>query len=424
MSINSKKIILAAGGQREQYWFSIVSGTGTESGHGIDVDSENNIIAVGRTSSSGAGGNDLLAIKYSPSGDVLWAKAIGGSNNDEGLGVSVDSSNNIFISGQYEDSSDRVWLVKLNSSGSLLFSKILAGGLSNIGRGVAATSAGGAVLVGGATGSGGTAIVTASYASNGSLTWQRTLDGSQNDAARDVSIDSSGNIYVAGNYDTSARNDESILAKYNSSGTLQWQRTLSTSGGSEVFHSVATDSSGNAVVTCNSSVLLSEVVAKYNSSGTLLWQKSISRSSETFFTLVGVGVDSASNIIVCGRTGAGKLLIFKLNSSGSLVWSKGFSTGGSVLPYSNYVAVDSSDNIVVCGNSGGNLFVAKVPSDGSGDGTYGSVVYGDEAVSVTNSSFDDRSGGTSGATSSYADGTASVSSTNAVISESRTLITP
>jgi hypothetical protein len=97
----------------------------------------------------------------------------------------------------------------------------------------------------------------------------------------DVTIDSSGNIYVTGftggglDGNTSSGKEDIILVKYNSSGTKQWTKQLGTSTFEE-GSGVTTDPSGNIYVTGgtlggldgNTSSGSGDIfLVKYNSSG-------------------------------------------------------------------------------------------------------------------------------------------------------------
>ena len=78
--------------------------------------------------------------------------------------------------------------------------------------------------------------------------WLSTLGGGSNEAGNSVAIDSLGNLYVFGyTNSTGAGGNDFLLAKYNSSGTIQWQRVLG-GAGSEYGYSVAIDSAGNVYV--------------------------------------------------------------------------------------------------------------------------------------------------------------------------------
>ena len=98
-------------------------------------------------------------------------------------------------------------------------------------------------------------IILVKYNSSGTKLWTKQLGTSSADEGRGVMVDSSGNIYVTGLtqgalYGTNLGSYDIFLVKYNSSGTNQWTRQLSTSSGEE-GHGVTVDSSGNIYVVGN-----------------------------------------------------------------------------------------------------------------------------------------------------------------------------
>jgi hypothetical protein len=120
-----------------------------------------------------------------------------------------------------------------------------------------------------------------------------------------ITTDSSSNIYCAGQTDSQGTSDGWII-KTNSSGSVQWERYIGGSG-SERFYSVKTDSSGNvyAVGTTNtgfSSTMM--LLVKYNSSGTLQWQRTFSYSGGLSNYRSGLDHRS-SKIYVGGARGSG-----------------------------------------------------------------------------------------------------------------------
>lgn len=73
------------------------------------------------------------------------------------------------------------------------------------------------------------------YNGTGTIQWQRRLDGGYGGRWSSVVCDSSTNIYVVGKYENSSGDEIMMIAKYNSSGTLQWQRTMTHSQGFDLI---------------------------------------------------------------------------------------------------------------------------------------------------------------------------------------------
>ena len=125
-------------------------------------------------------------------------------------------------------------------------------------------------------------IFLTKYDSSGIQQWIRQIGTSEDDSARGVAVDSSGNVYVTG------QSNGIFLAKYDSSGSQQWIKQIGTSEW-DTGQSVAVDSSGNVYVT-------GHFLAKYNSNGTERWFKEIG-----FAVGRSVAVDSSGNAYVTGQ---------------------------------------------------------------------------------------------------------------------------
>ena len=155
--------------------------------------------------------------------------------------------------------------------------------------------------------------------------WISTLGGASADYGKSVAIDSAKNAYVLGYTDsTGAGGNDFLLAKYDSLGAIQWQRVLGGASGDD-GNSVAIDSADNVYVlgyTASTGAGSNDLLlAKYNSSGTIQWQRVLGGASAEVGN--SVAIDSADNVYVFGftlSTGAGGLdfLLAKLPNDGSL----------------------------------------------------------------------------------------------------------
>ena len=91
----------------------------------------------------------------------------------------------------------------------------------------------------GNTSSGGKDIILVKYNSSGTKQWTKQLGTSTTEYGRELTTDSSGNIYVTGftrgglDGNTNLGSSDIFLIKFNSSGTKIWTKQLGTSKGEE-----------------------------------------------------------------------------------------------------------------------------------------------------------------------------------------------
>ena len=95
-------------------WAKSAGGNGSDSVYDICSDANENVFIIGKYSSSpitfgtstltNSGGRDIFIVKYNQEGTVLWARSIGGTEDEEGRSVSADASGNIYITGIFRSS--------------------------------------------------------------------------------------------------------------------------------------------------------------------------------------------------------------------------------------------------------------------------------------------------------------------------------
>jgi len=309
-------------------WQRVLGGSGIDLFNGVALDSSFNVYAVGRTASQGAGSNDVILTKYDSSGTIQWQKLLGLSASDEGNAIAIDGSNNIYITGYY--SSNNLLIAKYDSSGTIQWQRALTTSTNN-GNGIRVTSAGTVYVVGFSSGGGGQGsndVLLTKYDTSGTIQWQRVLGGASSDVGNAIAIDSSENLYVAGSTQSQGLGSTEILvAKYDSSGAIQWQRILGTVN-ADVAYGVALDSSANVYITGYGNGSDKLQIAKYNSSGTIQWQRRLVAGSAVSNQGNGISTDPSGNIYIAGQTagtgaGGSDVVITKLPNDGSLTGTYG-----------------------------------------------------------------------------------------------------
>jgi len=78
-------------------WNTTWGGAANDWGYGVVLDTAGNIYCVGWTGSFGVGGQDLALVKFAPNGFRLWNTTWGGAGNDGSSEVVLDTAGNIYI---------------------------------------------------------------------------------------------------------------------------------------------------------------------------------------------------------------------------------------------------------------------------------------------------------------------------------------
>ncbi|MHA1561181.1 MAG: SBBP repeat-containing protein, partial [Promethearchaeota archaeon] len=220
----------------EQQWNTTWGGSGIEIGMTVALDSSEDIYLGGTTRSYGAGNLDMVIVKYNSLGEQQWNTTWGGSEMDTGSSLAVDSSNNIYLAGRTSSFGagglDMV-IVKYNSLGEQQWNKTWGGSLSDSSTEIVVDLSDNIYLGGYTTsfGAGNNDIVLVKYDSLGEQQWNKTWGGANHDFGYGIGLDSLDNVCITGStnstfYDpVNPKISDMVLVKYNSSGFQQWNAT-------------------------------------------------------------------------------------------------------------------------------------------------------------------------------------------------------
>ena len=91
-------------------WAVKAGGSSGDSGSDITTDASGNVLisgdfegtaTFGTTKFKSYGSGDIFIAKYNNSGDCQWAIQAGGSDEDEGRGITTDAFGNVYITGLF-----------------------------------------------------------------------------------------------------------------------------------------------------------------------------------------------------------------------------------------------------------------------------------------------------------------------------------
>ena len=235
----------------------------------IAVDGSGNVYVGGHTEGSlpgydNAGGaalgpvsnwNDAFLRKYGSDGTELWTQQFGHERHDEMLGVAVDGSGSVYVSG-YTDASFEgytnpggrdAFIRKYDSDGSVVWTRQFASDSAAGGQpndkalDIALDSSGNIYVSGSTTGvfegessGGGNDGFVRKMDPNGEHVWTRQFGGEDDDTADAIAVDGDSNVFVAGNTESSipgaggAGADDGFAKSFDSNGGDRWTRTVGT----------------------------------------------------------------------------------------------------------------------------------------------------------------------------------------------------
>jgi hypothetical protein len=245
-----------------------------EQGQSIAIDGSGSIFVTGTTlgtfeGGKSAGATDIFLAKWNADGTKAWTQQWGTDDGDFGYSVAIDSSNNVFVTGCTYGSLDGntsagwldIFLTKWNADGTKAWTEQWGTGNDEIGISVAIDSSDDIFVAGytlgrldGWTNNGIVDVFLSKWSADGTRDWTQQWGTSEEDYGISVAIDSSGNIFVTGctlgslNGETGAGLEDVFLTKWNADGTEAWTRQWGTSD-DECGMSVALDSSGSIFIT-------------------------------------------------------------------------------------------------------------------------------------------------------------------------------
>jgi gliding motility-associated-like protein len=312
---SSKRLII----DPQLYWYTFYGGNNVDDCFSTDTDEDGNIFVTGGTTSDNfplldPGGTayfsddystlpfavdlNVFLLKFSASGNLLWATYYGGFGEESAYSVETDMNGNVFLTGWTKSQDFPVQ----NAGGGSYNQPTFGGGFMD--------------------------AFILKFQNNGTRLWASYYGGSGQDQGYGLSTDLQGNLWITGKTDSPnfpiqntgtffqgshAGESDAFILKFDNLGVRQWA-TYYGGTGSDEGHSISNDAVGNAFV-----------------------------SGETFsdnFSTQNNGGYFQSNY-----GGAGDAFVLKFADNGSRLWS------------TYYGGLGYDTGISICNDSQGNLFV-------------------------------------------------------------------
>lgn len=344
---------------------------GQEYSTGLEFDAAGNVYVTGHSNSeapqfgatalANQGSYDVYVTKLdATTGNFLWARGIGGINQDTAGGLNVSPAGDVYITGSFYDTVDfdpsaaisnltaagaaDAYVLKLDTQGDFVWARQFSSPYDDFGGRVVlgndghiyATGTfrntadfgepGDPLLVTSTTAETAAIFVAKLEESTGNTVWADQIGGTGAVTAARVAADGAGSLYVAGRFVdsvslgvgtlTSAGGQDGFISKWDTDGNVVWADQIASGPGNVTPGTLQLDAAGNPLLAYAfdgtvdfdpgpSAVNLTSIdaandgaVVKLNADGSFGWVRQMSGPGVTEGS--GVVVDAAGNVYVSG----------------------------------------------------------------------------------------------------------------------------
>ena len=279
----------------------------------VAIDSAGNIYVGGvsdHNPSPDTGDMDIVAIKYHPNGDTTWTTryAAYGYPYKRMAGLVVDHSGNVYIGGSrgLTDETDCL-VLKYDSMGVLQWQRTYGGGPANGIAAIALDSTDNVVVTAFVQRTFGFNFVTTKYRPNGDTAWVREYEGPTIDLdyPQAIAVDRDNNVIVAGYGAGVGTHYDAEVIKYDSSGTFKWDaRYDGPQHGDDRAFAMTLDTAGNVYIAGRTDTGYGTgpdmLTAKFTASGQPAWAQRYAGTANDWDEALAVAVDGSGNVYSAG----------------------------------------------------------------------------------------------------------------------------
>jgi hypothetical protein len=288
-------------------WVKQFGGPADEVAYSITLDPGGNIYTTGyfigtvdfdpgpnTTSLTSSGISDVFIVKLDPTGNLVWAKQMGGIQSDIANAITLDLNGNVYTTGSFSNTADfnpstssvfnlnsnganDIFIVKLDQAGDFLWAKQMGADTADAGYAVKTDKAGNVYTCGYFMNSvdfnpgAGTAMLSSggSYDifisklnSSGNFIWAKSFGSSGTDNSFSITLDDSSNVYSTGYFQGTVDFDpgsgtanqsvvggfDVFISRLDSAGNYRWAKQIGGTGTEQGFY-ISCDANRNLFLT-------------------------------------------------------------------------------------------------------------------------------------------------------------------------------
>ncbi|MEO1514329.1 MAG: caspase family protein [Bacteroidota bacterium] len=316
-----------------QTWEQSVEGKGNEQINHIIEATNGHLMAVGKSSTQSAGGEDGLLVKLDFStGSIIERKQFGGKKGEEFKSIVQTFDGGFLLAGFTETNAKGkkdAWLVAVDEHGELLWEQASGGKENDSWECIDLLPDGSLVLAGYKDG-----VVCVAKMLERKLVWETIIGKGRYDNITGMAIGADGGVVLTGNTrKSSARRAGDIwLAKVDAAGRSQWERFFGEKGWEEATDVIYTQDGGYAISGLTRSKGAGDLdawVVKVGRDGFRQWEKTFGGKDADLAN--GLAQTDDGGFLIVGSTKSHRkgarhprILVVKTDAGGYRQWEQNF----------------------------------------------------------------------------------------------------
>ena len=302
-------------------WTKTYGGEALENPVSVVQTSDGGYLIVGHTRTYTFGENDMYILKTTSDGTMTWNKTYGGTDKELAWDAVELSGQDYLILGQSQSYSHGlldVTLTRINSSGNVIWAKAYGGAQNDWCYNMRETNDGDFLLAGATFtyGSGRHDMMLMKVDENGTLTFCKVFGDSGEDYAYCSNQDALGNYLVVGKTSSVSGNFDNIFVKLDNNLNPVFEKVYGGTGEELANNVLPTDENGYYVTgwTYSYGAGMRDVyLTNFSSTGVLNWLKAYGGEEDDMMPQKSAYITSFDKILIAGSTQSNALLTFRSN---------------------------------------------------------------------------------------------------------------